>query len=276
VPGSRPVNRQELIVDRYEHDGASLAYERAGQGPPLLFLVGSGSTVASMQVLVEVLAGSFDVAANDPRGMGESDTPPGPWTMAECAADALALADHLDWRRFRLFGISFGGMLAQELAVTWPERVERMVLACTSPGGEGGSSYPLQDLAALPPEERRRTGLLLLDARFTPEWLAEHPKDAGLADLVAQRAGGEDAEHARGAAEQLAARAGHDVCDRLHRITCPTLVAGGRYDGIAPPANGDYIAAHVPGAERRLYEGGHAFFAQDPVALPEIVAFLAG
>jgi len=262
-------------VQRYEHDGISLAYERAGHGPPLLFLIGSGSTVASMQFLVDLLAASFDVAANDPRGMGESDVPPAPWTMAECAADALALADHLEWARFRLFGISFGGMLAQELAVTWPERVERMVLACTSAGGEGGSSYPYEDLAQLPREERERLGAQLLDTRFTPEWLAEHPNDAGLAELVTRRAAGEEAEHRRGGAEQMAVRRTHDVGDRLDRITCPTLVAGGRYDGIAPPANGDFIAGRVPGAERRLYEGGHAFFVQDPTALPEIVAFLA-
>ena len=262
-------------MERYEHDRISLAYERAGHGPPLLFLIGSGSTVASMQILVDVLAASFDVAANDPRGMGESDVPPGPWTMAECAADALALADHLEWGTFRLFGISFGGMLAQELAVTWPERVERMVLASTSAGGEGGSSYPYEDLARLPPEERERLGAQLLDTRFTPEWLAEHPKDAGLAGLITRRAVGEDPEHQRGAAEQMAVRATHDVGDRLHRITCPTLVAGGRYDGIAPPANGDFIARRVPVAERRLYDGGHAFFVQDPTALPEIVAFLA-
>ncbi len=81
-------------------------------------------------------------------------------------------------------------------------------------------------------------------------------------------------EQLRGESEQLHARANHDVCDRLHRITCPTLVASGRYDGIAPVANGEFIAAHVPHSELRIYEGGHAFFAQDPKALPEILDFL--
>ena len=62
--------------------------------------------------------------------------------------------------------------------------------------------------------------------------------------------------------------------DRLDRISCPTLVAAGRYDGIAPPANGEGIAGRIPGAELRLYEGGHAFFGQDPAALPEVLDFL--
>jgi len=74
---------------------------------------------------------------------------------------------------------------------------------------------------------------------------------------------------------QLEARSRHDVCDRLGAITCPTLVACGRFDGIAPPVNGEAIAARVADAQLRLYEGGHAFFAQDPAALPDVISFLS-
>jgi pimeloyl-ACP methyl ester carboxylesterase len=174
-------------------------------------------------------------------------------------------------------GISFGGMVAQELAVTAPERVEALALCCTSPGGAGGASYPLHELAELPPEGRATVGTQLLDTRFDTEWLSTHPADRGLAEMVAtrHRAAPASAEHRRGEVEQLRARAGHDVCDRLHRITCPTLVAAGRYDGIAPVANSEAIASRVPHAELRVYEGGHAFFAQDARALPEIIDFLA-
>jgi pimeloyl-ACP methyl ester carboxylesterase len=66
------------------------------------------------------------------------------------------------------------------------------------------------------------------------------------------------------------------VCDRLVKVTCPTFVAAGRFDGIAPPANSEAIADRVPDAELRVYDGGHAFFAQDPRALPEVLDFLAG
>ena len=95
--------------------------------------------------------------------------------------------------------------------------------------------------------------------------------------MAARRADSEkSADELRGESEQLRARAGHNVYDRLGRIACPTLVASGRYDGIAPPANGEAIAARVPHAELRLYEGGHAFFAQDGRAFPDILGFLAG
>jgi pimeloyl-ACP methyl ester carboxylesterase len=135
----------------------------------------------------------------------------------------------------------------------------------------------LHELAALPPAEAAAIGLRLLDTRFTPEWLADHPQDRALVD--ARAAGGaatKRAEVRRGELEQLEARRGHDVWDRLPRVTCPTLVAGGRYDGIAPPANSEAIASQIPGAELRLYEGGHLFFLQDRAAYPDLLAFLAG
>ena len=256
-------------------NGIDIYYERSGDGPRLLFLNGSGSTLATSALLIKPFAQRFDVAAHDQRGLGETSIPPGPYTMADYAADATALLDHLGWDSCRVFGVSFGGMVAQELAVTSPERVERLVLSCTSPGGAGGASYPLHELEHLPEKERAAKAVQLLDTRFDRQWLAEHPNDRALVEMMAaRRSGTQTDDQLRGQAEQLRARAHHDVCDRLHRITCPTLVASGRYDGIAPLPNGEFIAAHVPHSELRIYEGGHAFFAQDPKALPEILDFL--
>ncbi len=256
-------------------NGIDLYYERSGDGPRLLFLNGSGSTLATSALLIKPFAARFDVAAHDQRGLGRTSIPPGPYTMADYAADATALLDHLGWDRCRVFGVSFGGMVAQELAVTAPERVERLVLCCTSPGGAGGGSYPLHELERLPEAERAAHAVRLLDTRFDAAWLDEHAGDRGLVEMMAaRRSGAKTKDQLRGEAEQLQARAGHDVCDRLHCITCPTLVASGRYDGIAPPANGEFIAAHVPHGELRVYEGGHAFFAQEAKALPEILDFL--
>jgi 3-oxoadipate enol-lactonase len=243
----------------------------------LLFLNGSGSSIATSELLIKLFTGEFEVLVHDQRGLGDSEIPPGPYTMADYAADAAALLDHAGWERARVVGVSFGGMVAQELAVTWPERVERLALLCTSPGGAGGASYPLHELAGRPEAERDRMGLALLDSRFTPEWLAAHPSDRALADMMAaRRAGTKTREQLRGEELQLEARSHHDVSDRLERITSPTLVACGRFDAIAPPSNGEAIAARIRGADLRVYEGGHAFFAQDPAALPDVISFLAG
>jgi 3-oxoadipate enol-lactonase len=117
----------------------------------------------------------------------------------------------------------------------------------------------------------------IVDSRWNEAWFAEHEIDRMIATAVAS-AGAPDpgGDGGRGQRGQMDARAHHDVWDRLPAITCPTLVAAGRYDGIAPVANGRAIVSRVPGAELRIYEGGHVFFVQDPTAIPEIVAFLLG
>ncbi len=256
-------------------NGIELYYERAGHGPPVLFLNGSGSTLADIAPLVDVVAGHLEVVAHDQRGLGRSAKPRGPYTMADYAADALGLLDHVGWSTCRVVGVSFGGMVAQELAVTAPQRVERLALLCTSPGGPGGSSFPLHELAGLAPERRAEESRRLLDSRFSEEWLASHPGDRVLVQTMAQRGARAASDEVRGGeARQLEARRHHDVWDRLGRVTCPTFVAAGRFDGIAPVANSEAIVGAVAGATLHVYEGGHAFFAQDGRALPEIIEFL--
>jgi pimeloyl-ACP methyl ester carboxylesterase len=260
-------------------NGIDVYYERLGDVAPnrprLLFINGSGSTLAASQPLLTLLAKDFDLLAHDQRGLGQTNVPDGPYKMANYAADAAAVAEHIGWSTYRVIGVSFGGMVAQELAVTYPERIERLALVCTSPGGAGGSSYPLHTLADKTPSERAAIGLRILDERFTPTWLDEHPNDRMLADVMAQRSGiQKSADVVRGEALQLDARSGHDVWDRLHAITCPTFVASGRYDGIAPMSNGEAIASRIQQSQFRAYDGGHAFFYQDRQAFPDIIGFL--
>jgi len=258
-------------------NGIELFYERWGDGPRLLFLNGSGSSIATSELLIKLFTADFEVLVHDQRGLGRSAVPAGPYEMADYAADAVALLDHVGWDTALVAGVSFGGMVAQELAVTVPDRIERLALLCTSPGGAGGASYPLHELASLAEHERARRGTTLLDTRFTDAWLDAHPGDRALAEMMAARRGSEKtADQLRGEVEQLGARSRHDVTDRLAAVTCPTLVVCGRYDGIAPPANSEAIATRIPTAVMRVYEGGHAFFAQDRAALPDVLAFLAG
>ena len=252
-------------------NGIDIAIEREGlapgKGPRLLLLNGSGMTMASAAILRQPLAGSFDIVTFDYRGIGESTIPDGPFTMADYAADALAVMDHVGWKTCRVVGISFGGMVAQELAVTAPERVERLALLCTSAGGAGGSSFPLH-------------------AAGTDPGGARHPLHPRLAGRAPRRCG------ARGRACKAGPR-GEGRRDDPRRavparrpepprrlgpasaITAPTFVGGGRFDGLAPFVNSEAIASRIGGAELHGYDGGHAFFVQDASAFPEVVAFLA-
>lgn len=252
-----------------------LHYELRGSGRPLLLCNGSGATIEGSGPLIGALAQHFQVVVHDQRCLGRTGVPATQPTMADYAADAIALLDHLQLDRALVFGISFGGMVALELAVTAPERIARLALLCTSAGGAGGSSFPLHELASLPPEERASVSLRNLDRRFTPEWLQTHPHDQALVQAMFQRSTRErSAEEVRGEAMQLEARRHHDVWDRLDRITAPTFIASGRYDGQAPMENSEALAERIAGSEHRTYEGGHAFVFQDRSALPDIVEFL--
>lgn len=236
-----------------------------------MFLNGSGSTIEAVSLLVDFFGRSFTVGIHDQRGLGKTSIPEGPYSMAQYAADAIALADHLGWKSFNVLGISFGGMVAQELAATYPDRVSRMALCCTSPGGDGGSSYPLHELASLDPDIRADRSLILSDTRFNDQWFPDHPEDEMYRRPVVVTA---DTEKRRGELMQLEARRYHDVWDRLPNVTAEVLIASGTFDGIAPPANGQAIASRIKNSEYREYVGGHMFFIQDRGALKGIVEFL--
>ena len=198
--------------------------------------------------------------------------------MAGYAADAAALLDALGWDRCMVMGTSFGGMVAQEFAVTFPDRVERLVLNCTSSGGKGNPSYPLHELQDLEPETRMRTQIRLSDTRVTPEWEQENAAELNaLLDQRRQmaRIGADEPRRELGARLQLEARVHHDVFDRLPTLAMPVLICAGTYDGIAPPEQ-RAIAGQVATARYEEFEGGHGFFWQDPRAAEVITAFLRG
>jgi pimeloyl-ACP methyl ester carboxylesterase len=256
-------------------NGIDIYYERSGQGPRLLFFNGSGATLESSEPMIAPFRARFEVLVHDQRGLGRTEIPPGSYSMKDYAADALGLLDDVGWSSCRVIGVSFGGMVAQEFAVTNPDRVDRLVLACTSPGGAGGSSYPLHELGRLDDRTHGERMLALLDTRFSNGYLAEHPADQALASMFTARTEVvKSEERLRGEREQLLARRDHDVMDRLPNISCPTLVTAGRYDGIAPLANSEAIASRIPDSELRVYDGGHIFFVQDQRAIPEMLDFL--
>ncbi|MCG8592479.1 MAG: alpha/beta hydrolase [Proteobacteria bacterium] len=225
-------------------------YERKGEGPRVLVLSGTGGDLRKRPSLMDSpLAERFELLCHDQRGLGQSERPDVPYSMADYAEDAAALLDAVEWPSCAVLGISFGGMVAQELAIRFPERVERLVLCCTASGGEGGSSYPIHELTDLPTEERLARFLEIQDRRLTPAWQAEHPDEVArfraLFDPARDPGAGEPGREA-GARRQLEARAQHDTWDRLDRIAVPTLCCGGGYDNQAPPDRMQALARRIP------------------------------
>jgi 3-oxoadipate enol-lactonase len=251
-------------------------YERQGEGPPLLFISGTGGDLrVKPNVFDGPFAKTFDIVSYDQRGLGQTSKPDVAYSMADYADDAAALMDHIGWESANVLGASFGGMVAQELVLRHPAKVRRLVLACTSPGGEGGASYPFLDIEHLEREARARLLIPVSDTRRDAAW-AEANREfhaqlvaMGAADPFAGEPG-----HAMGARRQLEARAGHDAWDRLPQIGCPVMIAAGAYDGVALPQSQHNMAARIPGAQLRFFEGGHMFMLQDRAALPAMIDFL--
>jgi 3-oxoadipate enol-lactonase len=255
-----------------------LYFEWAGSGPRLLLIPGTNADLRRKPRLLDgVLAGHFEVLSYDQRGLGRSGKPARTYTMADYAEDAALLMDHVGWDRALVLGVSFGGAVAQHLALRHPGRVTRLALACSNPGGS--YAYPLEELEQLDPLGRARI-ILELDLRRTPAWQAANPDKAQaiLTEIMARGRpfDGNDSEAPAGLRRQLEARTGHDVLASLKQLRMPTALFAGRYDGLGSVAAQNAMAAEIPGATLSLFEGGHGFLLEDPMALPAIADFLRG
>jgi 3-oxoadipate enol-lactonase len=257
-------------------NGIDIYWERHGSGEPLLFISGTGGDLRTKPNVFEgPLAKAFDLLGYDQRGLGRTDKPDVDYTMADYADDAAGLLDTIGWDRVRVVGVSFGGMVAQEFVLRHPQRVSRLVLACTSPGGEGGASFAFHDIDHLKGEARAKHMIPVSDTRRDAAWAAANPDV--YAQLVAVASADpyrDEPGRAMGAWRQILARSKHDTWKRLGQIGCPVLIAAGRYDGIALPKTQENMASSIPGARLRFFEGGHLFIVQDRSAFTAMIEFL--
>ena len=241
---------------------------------PLLFIGGpDGDLRNKPNQLNSPLADHFEIISYDQRGLGQTSCPPGDFTMQDYADDAKELWDLLGIKHAPVVGVSFGGMVAQELAIRHPNKVGKLVLCCTSSGGEGGSSYPLHDLQDLDLVDRTRIGLKLRDIRITDEWIRENNHFGTDSHERSTESKQFHTDRSR-LMKQLSARKNHDTFSRLALIDQPVLLAGGIYDGIAPPENMRVLHKKIRGSLLKFFSGGHAFLSQDNSAYQFITDWL--
>jgi 3-oxoadipate enol-lactonase len=241
-----------------------------------LFIGGTGGDLRRPETrYYGPLAERFDLLVYDQRGMGRSAKPDRPYSMADYAADAAAMISLAGWRDAHVIGVSFGGMVAQELVLRHPQKVRRLILCCTSSGGMGGASFAYHRLPPMTRAQRAHLMLPLADSRHDLAWQTANPARAErLHALAAADPYADEPGHAEGARRQEAARAQHNSWARLPQIRCPVMVMGGRYDAIAPPDNLKALAGRIPGAQLRFFEGGHLFMLDDNKAHHDMAAFL--
>ncbi|MBI5104336.1 MAG: alpha/beta fold hydrolase [Solirubrobacterales bacterium] len=242
-----------------------LNFVRRGEGEPLLLIQGmSGTHLSWGEPFLEDLARDFDVVAYDHRGVGRSPRLDGPFTIRDLADDAAGLLDALGWERAHVLGISMGGMVAQELALTHGDRVSTLALGCTYCGGQGAA------LAAPEVGQALAAGMTSGDRDLALETMWRYNVSSAFAANAANFPVFKEMALALPVAVpvimlQMQAIMGHDTSGRLPSLDVPTLVVHGDEDQMLPVANGRLIASLVPGARLEVLEGvGHLFWWEQP------------
>jgi pimeloyl-ACP methyl ester carboxylesterase len=258
-------------------NGLDLYYEETGSGPPLFLITGLSGNTLGWAMLQPALAERFRVIAFDNRGAGRSSAPPGPYTTRQMANDAAALLDHLGIDRADVIGHSMGGMIAQELALAHPARVERMILYGTFARPRPAILDPWLNAwvhACQRGADPREVALSLMPWFFTPALMAQQNRvETALAEWLADPY----PAPAHGIAAQADACRSHDTLDRLPQIAAPTLVLVGAEDIVTPVSCAQELVAGIPGARLHVLDrGGHIADAEYPEAVTEaLLAFLA-
>ncbi len=261
-------------------DGLRIAYELRGgrwwsRRPWLVLVQGLGFDRSGWDPVADQLRRHFRLLLVDNRGCGRSAVPARPFTVADMARDVVATLDAARIRRAHVAGASLGGMVVQEVAIGYPDRVDRLVLACTTPGWP--YAYPM------PPASAR---LMAATSRLAPEVAArQHVQNALAADTVARRPQLVDRmlAHQRARPNDPAgflalANAGSRYAGRLRQkeIKARTLILHGDADTVVDPRNAALLAGRIPDATLVMLPNlGHMFFWENPAAFVEAVtAFL--
>ena len=256
--------------------GIELAVSVDGDGTDLLLIPGLGASRSVYAPIVPALSERCRVIVFDPRDVGESGVSDGPYTMAQLAGDAVDVLDACAVERAAVFGASMGGMVAQHVALGWPDRVARLLLGCTSAGGahvvraDPEATRALLGKGARTPEEAyRRACTVLYSAAF----------QRAHADVIEAQIR-ERARHPvrpRVFRAQYEAVRHHDTYDELPQLRLPALVLHGTEDAVMPPGNAEILAGRIPDARLQWFPGcGHLFFHEDPTAATAAIAEFLG
>lgn len=241
-----------------ENLGARIYWDEEGAGAPLLLIMGLGWSAHAWHRTRPVLSEKYRTIALDNRGVGRSEAPAGPYSMVQMAADAAAVLGAARVNAAHIFGVSMGGMIAQEFALQYPDKVRSLILGCTAAGGPQAVRAEPNVLQVLmtrgqdPDEFAKAIGPFIYDAGTAAELIEE--------DTAVRRKWYPSGE---AYFAQLQAILAWEAYSRLAKIAAPTLVIHGENDKLVPMENGKLIAARIPGAKLVILPKASHIFATD-------------
>lgn len=250
-------------------NGINLYYEDSGQGHPLVMISGLGYTLWQWHKMIPGLAKLYRVIAFDNRGVGRTDKPAGPYSAEMLAEDTVGLLQALGIEKAHVMGHSMGGFIAQALALSHPEKVDKLILCATNFGGPNHVPVTPEAMAVLSdvsgdPVERFKRGLVVSCA---PGFANRHPEI--IAEWLEYRAQNPiepvpyQAQMAIGLG-LLSAQASFEA--RLPNVQAPTLILFGEYDKVVPAENARLLAEKIPDSQIHIFPNAGHFF---PFEVPE-------
>jgi 3-oxoadipate enol-lactonase len=256
-----------------ENQGAKIYWDEQGQGQPVLLIMGLGYPSQMWYRTRPLLAERYRTIALDNRGVGRSDIPPGPYPIAVMASDAAAVLDAAGVDSAHVYGISMGGMIAQEFALQYPQRVRSLILGCTAAGSPNAvRAQPevtelLMARGQMKPEEAAEAAIPFIYDAATPRQRIDE-------DLAVRR---DWFPRPDAYLNQLMGILAWEAYSRLDQIKARTLVIHGETDLLVPPGNGRLIAARIPNSKLVLIpHASHIFMTDQPEAAHRpLLAFLA-
>jgi pimeloyl-ACP methyl ester carboxylesterase len=258
-----------------EVNGVTLYYEVHGKGEPVLLIMGLGANSTAWTAQIAELSRHYQLIAFDNRGAGRSDKPADGYTIPQMAEDASALLDHLDIASAHVFGMSMGGMIAQEMYHRSPERVRTLILAGTLAGGPMATLPSLRTFQVFAGgggnlEAAVSEGLRLF---YSDDFIAAN-RETLVKRAISQLGLLPPSYVLR---KQFMALMGYNGHSRLRNIEAPTLILGATGDRIVPFANQEELARQIPGARFVRFEGaGHGFIYERATAVNRAVLGFLG
>lgn len=259
-------------------DGVNLYYEVYGSGEPLLMIEGLGYSTWMWHRQINYFARHFKVIIFDNRGVGDSDKPDYPYTIEMMARDAAGLLKKLGIDKAHVLGVSMGGLIAQQLAILFPQYINKLVLCCTSHGGPNSIPMPKEIIELLnniddkmSPEERLEQAM---SPAFSPGYMEDNPTE--IQQIITWRL--EKPTPRNAWLHQFMAATTFNVEDSVGSIDVPVLILSGDQDRVLPVENAYMIQEKIPHSRLKIFPGaGHMFFWEKAQEFNKTVySFLAG
>jgi pimeloyl-ACP methyl ester carboxylesterase len=250
-------------MPKVQVNGIEIYYEVRGSGEPLLLIAGFACDLTIWSLVAPSLASKYRVITFDNRGVGRSSAPDRPYSIQQMAEDASGLLDQLDLRQAHVAGHSMGGQIAQELALTHPEKVRSLMLLASCAKPDERNRAIIESWGELPRQVDAVTG-----ARLSLPWIYTHrfyARSGVIEKVIDLIAANPFPPTPHGIFHQSRAVSQFDALARVGSIHCPTLVLVGREDILLPLAFSEELTRGIPGAELGvLGETGHGLLIESP------------